>query len=279
MIEKGSEVVVSVVIPMFNSENTILNTLNSIKNQTALRLVKEIIVVDDGSTDKSLSVVKEYKIGNSELPIIIIDKENEGVSSARNAGMKIAKGEWIALLDSDDKWLPNKIETQIRIIEKNPSIDFLGGNLEDKNLKILWRKTDTLFKAKIKDICLKMFPQTSTAIFRKTIFQEIGGYDENQNYAEDGNFFMKICSNYNYYHLNKRMVFFGDGKPEFGFSGLSANLNNMHKGNIKNINELKSNSIISKKFYLFLRAFYWLKYVRRIIVTKIRVSKSNTKFF
>lgn len=260
---------ISVVIPMYNSEKTIISTLNSVKNQTFFDYIKEIIVVNDGSKDNSLNLVEEYKVSNPTLPIIIIDTPNQGVSTARNKGMRASQGEWIALLDSDDQWLPEKLEIQIKAIMDVPDIDFLGGDINSKGLKILWKRIDRLYKASINDLCLKMFPQTSVAIFKRTIFDEIGGYDEKQKYAEDGNYFLKICNDYNYYHLPVQMVYFGEGKPEFGFSGLSANLKEMHLGNIKNIKELKGRHLISIKFYLFLRVFYYLKYIRRIIITKL----------
>lgn len=273
MAKKINSMNISVVIPMFNSKDTIINTLNSVKNQTAVQQITEIIIVNDGSTDNSLNVVKKYIGDNENMPIVIIDKPNGGVSAARNTGMKAAKGDWIALLDSDDEWLPKKTEIQVETINDNPEIDFLGGDIDDRGLKILWKKINGLYKADVKDVCLKMFPQTSVAIFKRSIFEEIGGYDESQSYAEDGNYFLKICAHYNYYHLPVQMVCYGGGKPAFGFSGLSANLKKMYEGNIKNIKELKRDSIISVKFYMFLRVFYWMKYARRIIITKFIYKK------
>lgn len=269
---------ISVVIPMYNSTDTIISTLNSIKNQTALEQILEIIVVNDGSTDNSLALVKKYIKENKKMPIVIIDKPNGGVSSARNTGMNVAKGNWIALLDSDDDWLPKKIEIQRKIIQDHPEIDFLGGDIDDRGLKILWKQIDGLYKANVKDVCLKMFPQTSVAIFRRNIFEQIGGYDETQSYAEDGNYFLKICSHFNYYHLPVQMVYYGGGKPGFGFSGLSANLEKMYKGNIKNIKELKRDSIIGCGFYAFLRGFYWLKYIRRILITKMNHGGNSKRY-
>jgi len=250
---------ISVVIPMYNSKNTIIRTLNSIKNQTAFNQITEVIIVNDGSTDNSLDLVKDYNEKNGQMPLVIIDKPNGGVSSARNSGMTAAKGDWIALLDSDDEWLYDKIAVQTKTLKEHPKIDFLGGDINDRGLKILWKQINGLYKANIKDVCLKMFPQTSTVIFKRSIFEQIGGYDENQNYAEDANYFLKICTHYNYYHLPVKMVDYGAGKPGFGFSGLSANLKKMYEGNIK----------------MFLRVFYWLKYIRRIIITKFRMLKDH----
>ena len=261
---------ISVIIPMYNSENTIIGTLDSVKRQTVLEKILEIIIINDGSTDASLKLVKKYAKKNINIPISIIDKQNGGVSSARNSGIKAAKGNWIALLDSDDEWLPTKLEVQTKVLEENPHIDFLGCDVNNIRLKILWRKINTLYKANIKDLCIKSFPATPTILFRKNIIEKIGLFDENQKYAEDGNYYMKICTNFNYYYDPISLVNIGFGKAAFGERGLSANLKGMYEGNVKNIKELKSRSIISRKFYIFLRIFYWMKYIRRIVITKLR---------
>lgn len=264
---------VSVIVPMYNSEYTIINALDSIKNQTALNSILEVIVVNDGSTDNSLTIVKEYADKNKSIPIYIIDKSNGGVSTARNAGMKIAKGKYIALLDSDDVWLPQKIELQLDVFEKNSEVDFLGCNNSEKDLKVLWKKIDTLYKANIKELCIKCFPSTPAAMFKRSIVEEIGYFDEMQKYGEDMNYFNKICVNYNYYHLPEYLVYIGNGKPQFGFSGLSANLKGMHYGNLKNIKELKENKSITLMFYYLMYSYYWIKHFRRVVITKFRSIK------
>lgn len=258
---------ISVVIPMYNSRETIINTLESIKLQTAIDNILEVIVVNDGSKDDSLEVVRKYKEENPSFPIVIIDQCNGGVSTARNKGMEVAKGEWIALLDSDDEWLPYKLEVQINTINQNQEIDFLGGPFNEKVLRIFTKKIDSLYKAKISDICIRNFPQPSTVIFKKKIYDEIGGFDQKQKYAEDGNYFLKICDKYNLYYLPELLIIYDGGKKGFGVSGLSANLKKMYEGNKKNIKELKNDNKISTFFYLFLKTFYFLKYIRRIILT------------
>jgi len=258
---------ISVIIPMFNSEHTIIRSLESIRNQTMFELISEIIIVNDGSTDKSLDIVSRYANSYKEMPIVIINKLNGGVSSARNVGMRLAKNDYIALLDSDDEWLSNKTEIQMNIMNKHPDIDFLGGDYNGVRLRIFFKKIDKLYKANLKDLCLKFFPVTPTAVFKRSIIEGIGYFDEKQKFAEDGNYFLKICANYNYYHLPIQMVNCGGGKPVFGFNGLSANLKGMYEGNVKNIKELKKDLKISTSFYIFLRIFYWVKYLRRILMT------------
>ena len=108
---------ISVIIPMYNAENTILTALNSIKNQT-YKCEYEVIVVNDGSLDNSKKIVEEYILENPQLTIILINQINGGVSKARNEGLKRAKGDYIALLDSDDEWLPQKVEKQMLVFKK-----------------------------------------------------------------------------------------------------------------------------------------------------------------
>lgn len=260
---------VSVVIPMYNSRDTIARALNSIKDQTAFEQILEIIVVNDGSNDDSLNILTKYINEHRDMPIVIINKPNGGVSSARNAGLKIVKGDWIALLDSDDEWFSDKIRIQLEILNDNPNIDFLGCNASDKGLHILWRKISKLYKANIRDVTIKCFPPTPTAIFRKQIIDEIGLFDEVQKYGEDMNYFNKICLNYNYYHLPIQLVILNGGKSRALHTGLSNNLKGMHKGNVKNIIELRTEQKISISFYLFLRMFYWIKHIRRIVISKL----------
>lgn len=275
MKAEREEIKISVVVPMYNSEKTIEKVLDSVAGQTYIKNIEEVIIVNDGSTDNSLELVNKYKETNKTLNIIVIDKKNGGVSSARNAGMVKATGNWIALLDSDDIWLPSKIEKQVKTILKHPDIDFLGGDADDIRLKIGFRKINKLYKANIKDLCIKSFPNTSTIVFRKSVIDTIGLFDEKQKYAEDGNYYMRICNKFNYYHLPVTLINYGFGKRGFGESGLSANLKGMYDGNVKNIKELKADKIISSSFYYFLRVFFWLKYIRRIVITKYCNSKKR----
>ena len=160
---------ISVIIPMYNAENTVMKALDSVRLQKG-DFVFEIIIVNDGSTDASRNVVENYRKQNPQMNIILLDQPNSGVSKARNAAMEVSGGEYIALLDSDDEWLPNKLEVQIKLINDNPELDFLGGPFNETCLKIFTKKIDSLYNAKVSDICIKNFPQPSTVIFKKSIF-------------------------------------------------------------------------------------------------------------
>ncbi|SVB83840.1 uncharacterized protein METZ01_LOCUS236694, partial [marine metagenome] len=98
---------ISVIIPTYNRRNTLPRAVESVLNQIYKPI--EIIVVDDGSTDGAKEMCSEM------YPLVrYIYQANSGVSSARNTGIKSASGDWIALLDSDDEWLPDKLEIQVK---------------------------------------------------------------------------------------------------------------------------------------------------------------------
>lgn len=262
---------ISVIIPIYNSETTIMSCVNSVLNQTYKGKV-EIIVVNDGSKDNSQAIVEEI-IENSAsgISIHLINKVNGGVSTARNAGIKFAKGDWIALLDSDDEWLPNKLERQIQVLNENLEIDFLGTNRNGEIFdKILWKKIKGLTKISPKLLMVKFIFVVPTVIFRRKIVCNVGYFDETQKYAEEGNYFIRIAQKYNCYLLNESLVITGDGKAHFGHSGLSGNLKEMEKGELKNLKDALSLKIINIFQYLCLVVFSILKYFRRIVIVKIR---------
>ncbi|WP_214228856.1 glycosyltransferase [Pedobacter sp. B4-66] len=259
---------ISVIIPMYNAAYTIEETLYSVINQT--NKVFEIIIVDDGSVDNSLEIVKKLAFLHTGQNIKIIEKGNGGVSSARNAGMQIAKGDLFALLDSDDVWLPNKLEKQLTILRDHSTIDFLGCSRNNEALKIIFKKIETLHKASVTELLIKMYPQTSTAIFKRELYEQLGGYNETLTHAEDGNLWIRYCANSNFYYLPESLVITGGGKPSFGHSGLSANLTAMQKGNEFTLKEARKAKLISFPVFSVLYIFAKLKYVRRLLITLTR---------
>lgn len=259
----------SVIIPAYNAEKTIVRTLESVRNQTRIDKIIEVIVVNDGSTDNTERIINEYRMAHKDFPVRLINKKNGGVSKARNTGLEQAQGAWIALLDSDDEWFPNKLEQQMKYIEKDPSIDFIGCNHTDQPIKVFGRTIDKLYKPSIRELCIKMFPQTSTALFRRKIYSEIGGYDETRRYCEDGQFFYKICEKYNYWFCPEQLISFDGGRRGFGISGLSGNLKGMQDGVRKNFRELVQRKSISVTFYVFISLYNEMKYVRRKVVCRL----------
>ncbi|WP_407533726.1 glycosyltransferase family 2 protein [Elizabethkingia miricola] len=260
---------ISVVIPMYNSEKTIIQTLESVFSQTYTP--SEIIIVNDGSTDNSQTIVEGFIDKNKKIQCKFINKSNGGVSTARNIGMKNASSDWIALLDSDDEWLPNKLERQIDILAHNPQIDFLGTNRNGEYFhSVFWKKLEHLTKISPKLLLVKFLFVVPTIIFKKEIISNIGYFDESQKYAEEGNYFIRIAQKYNCYLLNESLVITGGGKAHFGHSGLSGNLKGMEIGELKNIKDALNLKIINTFEYYLLISFSLLKFLRRLLIVKVR---------
>lgn len=128
---------VSVIIPTYNSEKYIAATLESVIGQTYCDL--EVLIMNDGSQDRTAEIVQEYALRDPRIKLVNL-VENRGVSAARNKGVEMASGEWIAYLDSDDLWKPNKVEKQLRFAEKlqerfstRPDLIFTGSGFIDED--------------------------------------------------------------------------------------------------------------------------------------------------
>ena len=262
---------VTVVMPLYNAAKTIELSLNSIKGQTRFDYIKEIIVVNDGSTDESLEITEQFVCNNKDMPIRIVSQPNAGAAAARNTGIVLAQTKYVAFLDADDVWLPQKLEKQMETIANHPEIRFLGTGWEEKGIRIGFKKIKELYNGSVKDVCVKNFPVTPSVLMEKAIFDEIGMFNPGLRYAEDINLFQKVAAKGNYYFLPEKLVQIDVGKDFFAESGQSANLKEMHKGTLRNIKELRENEDISYVFWFIMRIFYEMKYWRRIVMRNVRL--------
>ena len=265
-MEKNSKLKISVVIPMYNASKTIERALNSIKDQT-LKCNYQIIVVNDGSKDNSQEIVEKYIADNPQLNIVLINQLNGGVSKARNTGLKHASGNLIAFLDSDDAWKEEKIEEQLKIFKNHYNVDFLGTGFAGFGIKA---EIGKLKKISFEDLLFRNYFQPSTILMKREIVDKVGYFDENQKYAEEGNYFFRVSKDFKCFFLNQELIVFGDGKSGFGESGLSANLKEMEKGELKNLKFAYENKWIGFGLYFVTVCFSLLKYLRRIVIVKLR---------
>ena len=113
----GERSLISVVVPAWRAEKTLAATLDSILCQTWREL--EVLVVDDASPDGTLALAESYAAKDFRVRVLR-QSENGGVSKARNRGVREARGEWIAFLDSDDLWMPEKLERQMALAAQHP---------------------------------------------------------------------------------------------------------------------------------------------------------------
>lgn len=264
----------SVIIPAYNCETTIIRALQSVMDQTKADLIEEIIIINDGSSDNTESVLKEFIPGASHIPVRYFKQSNHGVSYTRNRAIKMACAEWIALLDSDDIWLKNKIERQQEVIAANPGISFLGSAYP---LKILFGKREGLCKLSARELCLRNMPNTPSVVFRKSVGIELGLFNENMKYCEDINFYQKFLLKDSYYVLAEKLIETSIGKKFFSQSGLSSNLRQMHLGRNRNTRELYDMGLISRLYMYMMLFMNEMKYLRRTMQKKVLNIKYKAK--
>ena len=184
---------VSVIIPNFNGELFLDESVSSVLKQSYPYI--EVIVVDDGSTDNSLELLAKFKDR-----IIVIEKENFGAASARNLGLLASNGEFIALLDSDDIWEPNKLSLQMKhLLEADLDLVYCHGReFGDQG------NVNNLYMAGFEGDCyvhFKKYPARaiielgcSSSVFRKSILHKSGLFDtSNPPPTEDWDFFRRFC--------------------------------------------------------------------------------------
>lgn len=190
---------VTIIIPTFNRADTIEATVNSCLDQSYLNL--EIIVIDDGSTDDTHYLLEKNILNNK---IIYIYQQNSGRSKARNLGLKMAKGEFIQFLDSDDLLEKNKIEKQINKIKADITIDGIYGqtiyfkNNIDNVIKKVFINVEKDFEMRLLQ---KNFITISSILIRKCDIN----FDEELNAMEDWDFWIK------YVQQGKKIVAYEEG--------------------------------------------------------------------
>lgn len=261
---------VSVIIPYYNNEETIIRALESVKNQTFKDI--EIITIDDGSSDNSFNIVEEWKKINS-IKFRNFKQKNSGPSVARNKGIDLAQGKYVAFLDADDSWETSKLEKQVNVLEENEEISIVGcDHYINEGGKVLTRSTNSkdirevTFNTKL----LKNQFCTPSVVIRRSILIESNiRFSENQRYAEDTLFYLQILRKYNGVKIEEPLV--NLYKAEISNKGLSSKLWETEKFELKNFKILyKENSIndINKISFIKLSGlfiFSLIKFGRRVI--------------
>ncbi len=191
-------VLVSVIIPCYNEGYYLLEAVESVLNQTFEEL--EIIIVNDGSTDElTLELLESLQ----EKGVQIINKKNGGLSSARNAGLSVAKGKYIQFLDSDDYISNNKIEVQMDFLHKNPGISFcycntvrFYGAAQDES-QYEYQGKDLMDNPFFDLVSLsKHFPfPVHSILLKKSLCSSLGGFDERLKACEDRHLWLRAFLN------------------------------------------------------------------------------------
>lgn len=190
---------ISVVIPAYNAEHWIGRAITSVLNQTVMPA--EILVVDDGSTDGTAQAAQKYGAA-----IRYFYQQNSGPSVARNRGIEHARSEWIAFLDADDEWLPHKIESQLRILKKNPDLKWCSSASEDISNGVIspCSLPEGLKEKSTHPRGLSFFSAwlegarfgTPSFIIHRSVFDELGGFDPKMPTGEDKDMWWRIALKY-----------------------------------------------------------------------------------
>ena len=201
---------VSVIIPTYNRVSFLEEAIQSVLSQDFKDF--ELVVVDDGSTDGTRQTLKRYADS-----IAILHQENRGVSSARNTGIKHSQGVYIAFLDSDDLWLPGKLSTQVAFFETHPQA--LICQTEEiwlrKGVRVNPRKVHKKYSGEIFEHCLSLCRVSpSSAMIRRTLFDEVGLFDEDLPACEDYDLWLRAACRYPIYLIDKPLIIKRGGHPD-----------------------------------------------------------------
>jgi len=198
---------ISVIIPTYNRSQFLAEAVESVLAQSVFQSRKysfEIIIIDDGSTDDTRKVVERFS-----GPINYYCQPHQGVSRARNHGLEKAKGEFIAFLDSDDLWLPEKIKLQMNVMENLPHL--MGCTTEEIWLR---RGKSVNPREKHRKYSGWIFPHAlplcilslSASLFRRQVFEEIGTFDESLPACEDYDFSLRYSLRYPLHLIDRPLI-------------------------------------------------------------------------
>lgn len=252
-------------MPCYNSCATITRALDSILAQTHPAF--EIICIDDHSNDHTINVIEDYKNAHPEAPITILKNENNiGPSASRNKGIMHSRGDFIAFLDSDDFWLPEKTKIQLRFISEN-ELDGIGSSFFINTQT----KANIAFSCRTLTLTRLLFSNplpTPSVLIKRDICSL---FNIKMQFSEDYDLWLRLVSSgQKIGYITEPLI--GLGKPSYGHSGLSANLVKMQIGELTAIqNNIGMLNIQS----LFFQTISILKFIKRIIVVKFRKIKNK----
>jgi glycosyltransferase involved in cell wall biosynthesis len=206
---------ISVVIPTFNRAHVLPRALNSVLGQT-LR-PDEVLVVDDGSTDTTEEIVRG-RYADERFPAIrFLEGSEGGVSAARNLGIRESSRQWIALLDSDDAWAPEKLEHQLLALRREPDFKIChtdeiwirdGRRVNPMNKHA--KHGGWIFKECLPLCCIS----PSSVMIHRSVFDHVGLFDEDLPVCEDYDLWLRVTSRYPVLLLNEKLTIKYGGHPD-----------------------------------------------------------------
>ncbi len=248
---------VSIIIPAYNTEKYIAETINSVISQTYIDW--ELIVIDDGSTDNTADIVKEFCKNDKRINYYY--QNNTGVSIARNNGMQKIKGDYIALLDADDIWETNNLEEKISVLSSTKDIGWVYSNMynADENGNIIDIAASGHGINILDSILLwegEVVPgPCSNIVFRKECFDNGLSFDKLLSTAADQDFCIQLASKYKGVFIDEVLL-----KYRVLENSMSRNISIMEKDHIGVFNKAAKNKLF-KSFWFKQKCFsnlYWI---------------------
>lgn len=231
------KVMVSVIIPFYSGKQWLVEALNSVLNQSYSDF--EVLVINDGSMEDISNIIKKY-----EDKVMFFYKKNGGPASARNLGIELSKGKYIAFLDSDDIWLKDKLQMQTDFMEKNNAI------WSQHPYEMFWENSDKIKKIDtsvykgnvLKDCYISFKIQTSCVMVkREVLISEQIKFPENIRFGEDGVFYAKLANKYELFSMDNVYSRFRIRGSNAGFNAIIQIENKADVWKvIKNDNSLKN---------------------------------------
>ncbi len=223
---------VSIITAAYNSAAFIKTAIDSVVNQTYQDF--ELIVVDDGSKDETRKMVECYS-KDAKIKIRYIYQENGGPSKARNCAFKEAQGDYIAILDADDSWMPTRLEEGVNVLDSNPDIGFVHANIigvdeSGQAIKSFKRENQYLSGRIFVHLFLRKADIASpTVLFRKSVCDSVGVFDENLTRlgSEDRDLWLRIAQKFEVHYIDQALAYY-----RIRSQSMSHDYTNMLKGRL-----------------------------------------------
>jgi glycosyltransferase involved in cell wall biosynthesis len=197
---------ISVIVPAYNAERTILETIESVQQQTFSDF--ELIVINDGSTDRTLELLSTVQ--DSRLKIF--SYENGGLSVARNRGICHATGEFIAFLDADDLWTPDKLELQLAALQQHPEagVAYSWTHFMDEQGKSFHPDKPTFFEGNVYPQLLvsNFLASGSNPLIRRQAIESVGEFDPSVSGAADWDFWLRLAAGWPFVVVPKPQILY-----------------------------------------------------------------------
>ena len=269
----GATPTVSVVIPSHNSSSTIVRALDSVAHQT--RAVSEVIVVDDASSDNTVSIVNSYA-QQSPLPIVVHQlHHNLGPGATRNTGWEHASGDLIAFLDADDAWHPRKVESQMAVMVAHPNV-VMSCHTHRFDIDGVWCELtdhEPITSHDLDDFLVKNRCATPTVMVRRSLPER---FTTEHHHAEDYLLWMRIVAHHGpCLKINAPLTHCAN--PAFGGSGLSGNLIAMERAELAAYRTLRREGLISTPQLLTASLWSLTKFIIRVIDRRLIPIRSRRR--